>query len=294
MAIATKKKKFELPNERVSIEIVNRARGPIKDPKHEAYQLFGTATIDVCVPQDGQGNLIDPLTAEEREFFEDRTRSGMPFDAGELSVHNKESENYWYTVLIKLDKNKRVLDLKNPKDYLDYKVLLANKELVAPSGDAQFDKVTYRFALISSDYTEKTTLSEADIQERAWTKFGEIRNNRSHMSNILKNYGRRPSEESTDDFLRTEITKLIKNDIKRFLEVAEDDLLDDKIFVNKAVRAGAIRIVHGKYVLPGGDALANKGDVANMVNAIAFIQSPENQEIYATIKERVDIADGKQ
>jgi|TARA_R110002167_G_scaffold10659_15_gene48356 hypothetical protein len=292
MAIA-KKVKFSLPNEKVTIEIVNRPRGPIKDPKHEAFQLYGNATIDVCVPQDRQGNLIDPLTVDEREFFEDRSRSGMPFDVGELSVHNKKNENYWYTVLIKLDKNKRILDLSNPKDYLDYKVLLANRELIAPSGEEQMNKVTYRFAIIRADYMEKTTLSEADSNERAWTKFGEIRNDRSTMSNILKNYGRSAGEDATDDFLRTEITKLIKNDIKRFLEVAEDKLLEDKIFIHKAVRAGAIKIVHGKYELPGGDKLAEKSEVANMVNAIAFIKQPENQEIYANIKERVDISDGK-
>ena len=288
-----KKKEFTLPNKKVTIVPIMRARGPIKDEKHEAFFLFGNATIDVCVPMDRMGNLIDPLSPEEREYFEDKSRSGMPFNVGELSIYNKPAENYWTTFRIKLSKDERVLNLSNPKDYLEYKVLLSNKELVAPSGDVQYDKMTYKFALISEDFAQKTNLNEADQNERAWTKFGEIRNNRAYMSNFLKIYGRMPSEDSNDDFLRNEITKIIKEDIKSFLSITEDDMFEDKILIHRAVRAGAIKISKGNYILPGGDKMCEPGDKADIVNAIKFLKDPENQEVYATVRERIEIAEGK-
>lgn len=288
-----KKTEFKLPNKKVTITPIMRARGPIKDPKHEAFFLFGNATINICVPMDKMGNLIDPLTPEEKEFFEDKSKSGMPFDVGELSIYNKPEDNYWSKFRITLNKDERVLNLSNPKDYLEYKVLLTNKELIAPSGDTQFDKMTYKFALISEDFAQKTNLDEADQNERAWTKFGEIRNNRAYMSNFLKIYGRMPSEDANDDFLRNEISKIIKEDIKSFLDITEDEMFEDKILIHRAVRAGAIKVSKGNYTLLGGDKMCEPGDKADIVNAIKFLKDPENQEIYATVRERIEISEGK-
>jgi hypothetical protein len=70
-------------------------------------------------------------------------------------------------------------------------------------------------------------------------------------------------------------------------------MFEDKILIHRAVRAGSIKVSKGHYTLPGGNKMCNPGDSANIVNAINFLKSPENQEIYATVRERIEISEGK-
>ena len=101
-------KEFTLPNRKVKIVPLKRKRGLL--PKsHEASFLFKESYYEVCVPIDERGRMKDPLTPEERAFFESSS-SGMDFDSNELSVTREKN---YYT------KKKAKVRLKNEVTYLD-------------------------------------------------------------------------------------------------------------------------------------------------------------------------------
>lgn len=58
---------------------------------------------------------------------------GLPYNA--LSIYKKE-DNYWDNYQVRLGKGETPLNLSNPNDYINYKVLLANRDFIAPSLEA--------------------------------------------------------------------------------------------------------------------------------------------------------------
>jgi len=129
------KVQFELPNKVVYIKPI-KGRSWLPE-KHAASFLFGDSSMEYVIPSDEKrGVLRDPLTVAEKKFFEDKELSGMDFEIGDLSVHKKK-DNYWHSFSVKLDSRQLVLDLSKPTDYLRYKVLLTNTELICPSADPE-------------------------------------------------------------------------------------------------------------------------------------------------------------
>ena len=118
---------FTLPNKKVLVVPVRR-KGRWLPDNHEASFLFKHSYFQVVVPKDGKtGELRDPLTPEERAYFENKA-SGLALNSGDLSTLKKD-DNFWTNFRVKLDKNVLQLDLSKPMDYLRYKVLLVNGEI---------------------------------------------------------------------------------------------------------------------------------------------------------------------
>jgi len=145
-----KKSTFTLPEKKVLVVPVRR-KGRWLPDNHEASFLFKHSYFQVVVPKDGRnGELKDPLTKEERDYFESKA-SGLALEKGDLSTLKREN-NYWSNFRVKLDKNVLQLDLSNAMDYLRYKVLAVNTEIIAPSAEDKYAKGTYRFEkLIEND-----------------------------------------------------------------------------------------------------------------------------------------------
>ena len=281
---------FRLPNKKVKVKPIMRTRGFVKDPEHEAFFLFANATIDLKAPLDRNGHLACPLSDDERAFFEDKSASGLHFEKGELSPYNKRENNFWTKYKVKLDKTERELDLSNPMDYIDYKLLLANTNLVAPDAKSANKQKTYRYALVSAEEELRTTASSASKRKTAYKYFGKMEESRDEMLAFLKIYGKKPSEDSTTEFLVTEIDKIISNDIDTFIAIVEDKDKDIKFLLAEAVELGVVERNKRKYYMPGGDALADKGISPTLENAVDYLKKNENQDIYLSIKERVKAA----
>lgn len=68
------------------------------------------------------------LTNSEKAFLEEYM--GLPYNA--LSIY-KKVDNYWENSQVRLTKGETPLDLRDPNDYIKYKILLANKDFIAES-----------------------------------------------------------------------------------------------------------------------------------------------------------------
>lgn len=92
------------------------------------------------VPKLTSGVYVNVLTKNEKAFLEQAM--GLEYNA--LSIHKKEN-NFWDDSnpnginRVRLTKQDTYLDLSNPEDYIKYKILLANKDFIAPSLQAMQD-----------------------------------------------------------------------------------------------------------------------------------------------------------
>jgi len=286
---------FKLPNKKVKIvPILDRARGVIKDRNHEAYFLVGESSIEYCVPKDSSGKYLNVLTQEERDFFESKEKSGLTFEMGDLSPHGTrqafandkgKARNFWATkeAKVKLTKREKTLDLSDPMDYILYKVLLSNKDEIAPSWDERLRKATYRFAIVDLDHEVSARVSSKDKVREAYKALGRIENDPEAMINILVALGKKPSKTSERKFLIDEIDKQIDADVDKFLSIINDRYFETRAMINKAVNAGLVKKSGNRYYF-GEIAMNLPGDLNDIKGACAFLEANANQDIKLQIE----------
>lgn len=293
-----KKTAFSLPNKRVKVVPVMRAKGIIQDPKHEAYFLFGNSTRRYCVAKEGS-RLINPLTPEEQAFFENKSISGMAFEAGDLSPYaklpkfaakNGRPRCFWDTREAKIDLNKngKVLNLSDPKDYLEYKILLTNKDEIAPNAKEMFRKKTYWFALVEEDYEIQEVNTKGQKLKQAYKLLGKMEDSREDMYEFLILYGKKPTQTSKPEYLEAEITKIINDDVDGFLKIAGDKDLKEKILISKAVAAKAINKASNRYFLKGGEPMALAGQINDLAGAVEYLRHAGNSDILAYLRSQTE------
>jgi hypothetical protein len=281
--VSTPIKKFIPSTEKIVVAPIMRQRNPlITDPEHEAYFLFGTATNTYCLPLDRQGNLVDPfLSLEEKTWLERE----LDLDLN----HHKRENNYFKLHKVRLGKEKRTLDLSNPKDYLDYIILRANKKTIAPDGASSLKLATYKYALEKESFREETIAKKADVEIECFMALGKIKDDNTKMANLLKVYGKKVSPQSKSSFLISELRKIITEDPKEFLEVVNNqEDYEIKLLIAEGIEAGAIIKKGRKYFLPGGDHLCGEGEVPVLQTVIDYLQSPAQQDLLLGIKARID------
>lgn len=280
--------KFKPETDVVIIKPIMRARNPlVNDPDHEAFFLFGNAKIDYKLPIDRYGNLLNPFKNEEEQRW---LESELDLD---LNYH-KIKDNAWHKIKVSLGKDARRLDLRNAKQYLEYVVLRANSLHIAPSAEEAGNKRTYRYMITSVDQEVKDQSNVGNLKIEAYIAFGKLRDSKEDMINFLKVYGKKVSDVSKETFLTAEITKIVENDTETFLSIISDkDNYEMKLLIAEAVEAGAVIKKSREYLLPGGDALAETGQIATIDNAVKYLKSPKNQDILTLIQTRVKTSKSK-
>lgn len=280
---------FKLPKTKVTVKPIMRSRGWINDKNHEGFFLVGSSSNNITCPMDENGNIKCPLTEEERAFFEDKSVSGMSYNPGDLSPH-KEVGNFWKKHKVRLYKEPKVLDLSNPKDYITYKMLLTNEELIAPSPQDAYKKKTYLYMLVAENQEIDTKLTERGKLHEAIKFFGKIEDNVDEMISFLKIYGKRVPSDASKKWLQNEIGNLIEDPAKidDVLEIVRDKDRGIRLLIADAVDLGIIKKEGRKLFLKGGEPLALPGEVPLINNAVEFLKSPKNQDILLEIKARLD------
>lgn len=284
MEVATKEvATFTPPTKVISVKPILRVRNPlITDPEHEAFFLFGTATTDYRLPVDRNNSLLNPFESkEEQKWLEKELDS-------DLNIYKKR-DNFWVKHKVRLGKDNRRLNLENPKDYLDYLILKANKLYIAPDGDSQKKKATYRYALISEEFETQTAVKGSDKKKLAYKTAAKLEEKgKTAMINFLKVYGHRVSSESKVEFLIATIDNIIEEDIDGFLKIVEEKDYDLKLLISNAVDAGAVIKKGRAYFLPGGDALSAPGLLSTIDNVVLYLKESVNADIINSLKARIE------
>ena len=276
-----------LRNERVIVRYVPKESGIVTNPKHILYGgMAENAVKHFTVPQLESGKLVNILTDDEKEFLEDIM--GLEFNA--LSIYKKEN-NYWSNKQVRLLKQDNILDLSDPEQYIKYKILLANKDEIAPSLQALQDmpKATYKYVIIKEGEETSNARQEMSATMQAYMEYGKYEKDADTLRTIIETIDGRPLALNTKiEFLQTKINKLIQADAKLFLKVITDPLLSTKVLIKRAVEGGLIANRGGFFYLREDNSplCSNKEDPTfNM--AAKFLASPKNQALKFSIEAKL-------
>lgn len=276
-----------LRNETVIVRHIPRESGMVTNPRHILYGgMAENATRTFVVPRLRSGAFVNVLTNEEKAFLED----AMGLEYNDLSSI-KRVNNYWETVSVRLTKQDNYLDLSSPTDYIKYKVLLANKDFIAPSLQALQDepKATYQFVIIANGEENKQARDKMSTTMKCYKEYGKIENDVYTLRVIIESIdGRNTAPNSKLEFLQEKINNLIQADSKLFLRVITDPYLSTKVLIKKAVEAGVIMNRDNHYYLREGSMpLCEANEESTLTMAAKYLNTPKHQDVLFAIQAKV-------
>lgn len=273
---------FALPNKKVELRPLKKSTAFIPDTKHEASFLAPRAKRRYSAPIGRNGQYVSFLTQEEINFLES-DESGLGLAKNQLSFYKKEN-NYWDEFFVELGKLSEIWDLSDPINYIKYKMLLANKDDIAESTKLAKRKPTYKYAFVDLEEVVAEQAREVDLEESAWEHFSKIKKSRTKMINILKLFGKRASDNSSDDFLKTEIRNIMEsqNGYEKFVNACTDEDFDLKVQVEDALIQGVLVKDRNKYMFADGELLG-----VDLFDTIKTLKDPKNQNTLLMLKTKL-------
>ena len=284
-----------LRNERIIVRHIPKQSGMVTNPKHILYGgMAENAKKTFVVPRLSSGVFVNVLTDAEKAYLEEIM--GLEYNA--LSVYKRpESENYWNDgnetgiSRVTLGKDDNYLNLSDPEDYIRYKILLANKDFIAPSMQVLEDspKETYQFVIIADGEETKMAKSNMSYTMRCYKEFGKVENDIDTLRTIIELIDGRPvSPNSKLEFLQTKANNLIQSDSKLFLGVITDPMLSTKVLIKKAIAANIISN-RGNYLYMRNDnsPLCETNEEPTLNIAAKYLNSPKHQEIKFSIEAKL-------
>ena len=275
-----------LRNERIIVRHVPKLTGMWgNNPKHIlAGGMAEGAVRTFVVPRLSSGMFVNVLTDKEKLFLEEVM--GLEYNA--LSVY-KKVDNFWDDSnenginKVRLTKQDNYLNLADPEDYIRYKILLANKDYIAPSLQALQDapKATYQFVIISEGEETKVAKSNMSTTMLCYKEFGKVEDDIDILRVIVETIDGRPTSQTAKlEFLQTKVNSLIQADSKIFLKVITDPMLSTKVLIKKAIEAGLISN-RGNYLYLRKDntPLCEANEEPTLNTAAKYLNSPKHQEV---------------
>lgn len=221
--------------------------------QHDAIPMYTGTKKQFCVPVDPHTNyLVDPLTKEEREWFESGN-SGMNIKPGSLSVYKQGKELkecFWAMINFHVDVDKKGLELnlRKPVDYLRWKLLQTCEDEIAPSWDQRFDKGTYIFALCDGDEEMKSRNKKDDNLKEAYILFGRMDSSVDSMYDFLcvnyindKSAGlKKPVRTVEMDKLKAQVSEVMEKDLGKFISILKGKNYETQVLIAKGLLFGEI------------------------------------------------------
>lgn len=275
-----------LRNERIIVRFVPSQTAMVQ---RKGHILFGgmaeNATRSFVVPRLSKtGMFKNILTDNEKSFLE----KAMGLEINALSVYKKEN-NFWDDSnpngigRVILHKQDNYFDLNIPEQYVQYKILLANKDYIAPSMEELEDrpKATYQFVIISEGDETKRSLSKMDITMECYTEYGAVKKDKDTLKVIIEQLEKRPISSNVKlDYLQNKINDYIQADPRKFYTVITDKYLQAKVLIKRAVEAGLVGMKNNTYYLrKDGSPLCEMGEESTLNNAAKYVSSIKHQEL---------------
>ena len=276
-----------LRQERILVRHIPKEGGMISNPRHILYGGMAENAIRYfTVPKLSSGMYVNVLTDKEKEFLEEV----MGLEYNTLSIY-KKVDNYWENNMVRLTKQDNVFDLSDPEQYIKYKILLANKNFIAPSLEALTDypKATYQFVIIAEGEETKTAKDNMSITMKCYKEFGKIENDVDMLRTLVETIDGRPTSANVKlEFLQTKVNSLIQADSKLFLKTITDPYLPTKVLIKKAIEAGLISN-RGNYLYLRQDnsPLCENNQEPTLSVASQYLNNPKHQDIKLTLEAKL-------
>ena len=281
-----------LKNEQVIVRYLPKQSRMVSNPKHV---LFGgmaeNATRTFVVPMLSSGRYVNVLTDDEKDFLEDIM--GLPKNA--MSIY-KKVDNFWDDTneagisKVTLRKQDNYLNLANVEDYIKYKILIANKDYIAPSLEAleTHPKATYQFVILTEESETKSARKGMTILMQCYTAYGKIEDDVDALRIIIETLtGITVHKNTKKEFLQTKINELIQSNSKMFLKIATDPLLQTKVLIRKCIEGGLIAHRGNQYYIREGNIPMCEDGEPTLNVAAQWINLPKNQEIKLSLEAKL-------
>ena len=279
-----------LRNEEVYVRFVPQPTGfGIENKNHVGYGgLFDGNVITLCVPTlASNGRYKNILTNNEKDYLE----NALGLDPNALSVYKTEN-NFWDNYKIRIGKEGLKLKLNDPQDYIKYKVLLANSDVIAPSVQERVNrpKATYKFELVKLGEEADLETMKMNATMESYKEFGKIENDVDTMRVLVSLLDGRPySAKDGATFFKSRINLLIQADAKKFLQYIKDPLLHTKVIIKRSVELGKVSMKNDYYYLASdGSPLCEAGQQSTLDIAAQYLNQPAHQEIKFILESEVD------
>lgn len=234
---------------------------------------------------------VEPLSKDEREWFES-SESNSNFGKGALLANDPiNKKTFWTNYSIVLTESDILtLRLSDEGDFLRYAFLKAQLEDIAPSWEERTNKpLSYTHALVDTSVMEQERASNTEKKGEAYRYFGKIDTSVPKMKAFLSTYLRKTKAQIKvpisvkREWLVAEIGKVIEVDVNNFLLVANDKLINVKLFIEECIEGRVIiKTGKNKYQLMGMDEEYGINELAEELNDI------KNQAMYAKLKAQLD------
>ena len=281
-----------LRNEQVIVRYLPKQSRMVTNPKHV---LFGgmaeNATRTFVVPMLSSGRYVNVLTDSEKDFLEELM--GLPTNA--LSIY-KKVDNFWDDAneagisKVTLRKQDNYLNLANVEDYIRYKILLANKEYIAPSLEAleTNPKATYQFVILTEDSETQSAKKGMTILMQCYTAYGKIEDDVDALRVIIETLtGVTVHKNTKKEFLQTKANELIQGNSKMFLKIATDPMLQTKVLIRRCIEGGLIAHRGNQYYIKEGNIPMCEDGEPTLNVAAQWINLPKNQEIKLSLEAKL-------
>lgn len=278
-----KEEKFSLPNKKVTIKHIPRKTplAPDASPTHVAYGgMLSGASTKYSAPLQRNGDVKNVLTNEEKEVLEEMT--GL-----KLSIYGDFWDNFYVT--LRRDDASNVLDLSNPTDYIQYKILCAySGTSIAPSWADRNRILSYKFAITEPEELTIDTNKRYNLKKEAFKIYGRIENTRDTLISVLRLLeNKNVSDKTSIDRIQEKVLDYVDNDSAKFLSVVNDAKFETKALLMEAVNQGIIKRTGNKYVTVDGLELCESGEVPLFTNAVNYLDSNKNQDVRSLIEAKV-------
>ena len=281
-----------LRNEQVIVRYLPKQSRMVSNPKHV---LFGgmaeNATRTFVVPMLSSGRYVNVLTDDEKDFLEDIM--GLPKNA--MSIY-KKVDNFWDDTneagisKVTLRKQDNYLNLANVEDYIRYKILIANKDYIAPSLEAleTHPKATYQFVILTEESETKSARKGMTILMQCYTAYGKIEDDVDALRIIIETLtGITVHKNTKKEFLQTKINELIQSNSKMFLKIATDPLLQTKVLIRKCIESGLIAHRGNQYYIREGNIPMCEDGEPTLNVAAQWLNLPKNQDIKFSLEAKL-------
>lgn len=285
----TEEVKSCLVNKKVYVKFIPRNYMGISNQKHILYggMAENSVTILTVPVLDSTGTYKNVLTKNEKKFLEEFM--GLEYDA--LSIY-KKVDNYWDNFIVRLTKQGIVLDLSDPNDYIKYKVLRANNDIIADSLETLRDKPrpTYKFYMTVED--EETAMANDNMTAimKCYKEFGKYESDYDTLKCVVELIEGRPLSSNTKlDAIKAKVNTLIQERTKEFLKTITDEYLSEVVLIKKALSSGVIAKRGDYYYLARDNRpLCNNNENPVLSVAARYISLPKNQELRLLIEAKLN------
>ena len=283
-----------LRNEKIKVSFIKRNNG-MPDNHVLSGGMAEGSKMTLVVPKLNTGTFVNILTDAEKSFLEEY----MGLEYNTLSIYKKpDSDNFWNdananginkVVLIKGD---NYFDLSNPQDYIKYKILLANKNIICPSLTTlkETPKATYRFVIIAEGEESKQAKTNMNNTMLCYKEYGKIEENIDLLRMVVETLDGRPTASTVKlEFLQNKCNTLIQKDLKKFLSVITDPLLSTKALIKLSIENGSIAN-RGNYLYLRSDntPLCEQNEEPTLNFAAKYLNAPKHQDILFALQAKLN------